>query len=488
VPIVPGLFKQCVARQDVAPWAGRTEGNARKMGTKSWVADVTRLVEKTRGPLLGPDDRGYEDSRRVFNAMIDRSPALILRAADRTDVVHGVDFARRHDLPISIKGGGHSVAGSAVCDDGLMLDLSGMRGITVDPDRRTAVAEPGLTLGQFDLATAVHGLATPLGVVSMTGLAGLTLGGGLGWLAGKHGLACDNLLAADVVTADGELRTVNAEQCPDLFWALRGGGGNFGVVVSFSYRLHPVHTVLAGRISYPPHTARQALAGYHELAGSFPDELTTAVSVGRDPDGAPVVSVAVCWAGDPRHGEKVLRPLREFAPPDADGVGPMPYPAWQSAADAEFPFGRQHYWKSGYLTQLSTAAIDTILEFTARAPSPYTGVGFQQLTGVASRVDPAATAFAHRGRRYDFLILSQWDNPSDTPANIAWTRSFHAAMSPFLETGVYVNNLGTGEDPARVRAAYGSNYQRLASVKADYDPANVFHLNHNIRPTNAESH
>jgi FAD/FMN-containing dehydrogenase len=368
-----------------------------------------------------------------------------------------------------------------------MLDLSGMRSITVDPARRIAVADPGLTLGQFDAATAAHGLATPLGVVSMTGLAGLTLGGGLGWLTGKHGLTCDNLLAADVVTADGELRTVDAERHPDLFWALRGGGGNFGVVVSFSYRLHPMRTVLAGGISYPPHTARQALHRYHELTGTFPDELTTAMSVWRNPDGAPVVSVAVCWAGDLRHGEKVLRPLREFGPPDADGVHPMPYPAWQSAPDGGFPPGRQHYWKAGYLTELTTTAIDTLLDFAARAPSPYTRVGLQQLTGVASRVDPATTAFAHRGRRYDFLILSQWDNPTDTPANIAWTRSFYTAMSPFLDAGVYVNNLGDDEDPARVRAAYGTNYQRLATVKAQYDPANLFHLNHNIPPTHGES-
>lgn len=417
--------------------------------------------------------------------MIDRYPALILRCASPEDVTQAVDFAREHGLALSIKGGGHSVAGNAVCDGGLMLDMSGMKRIHVDPTRRIAVAEPGLTLGEFDAATQAHGLATTLGVVSMTGIAGLTLGGGIGWLNGKHGLACDNLLSVDVVTADGQLRTADPERHEDLFWALRGGGGNFGVVVSFTYQLHPVTTVLGGSVSYPPNKAHEALRRYHELASTCPDELSTAASIGRNSEGEPVVSVAVCWCGPLDEGERVVRPLREFGPPTADEIQPMPYLTLQSAPDAGFPLGRQHYWKASFLRDLPSEAIDTILRFAAEIPSPYTGIGLQQMTGVASCVDPAATAFAHRARRYDFLILSQWDDPADSPTNIAWTRSLFEAMSRFLERGVYVNNLGEeGED--RVRGAYGGNYERLAVVKATSDPTNLFRLNHNVKPANEQ--
>ncbi len=452
---------------------------------RSAVAEAAVQDLKTRisGQVLRPGDEGYDHSRRVFNAMMDRSPALILRCARPEDVIHGVDFARERGLDLSIKGGGHSVAGNAVCEVGLMLDMSGMKSIHVDPARRIAVAESGLTLGEFDAATQAHGLATTLGVVSMTGIAGLTLGGGIGWLNGKYGLACDNLLSVDVVTADGQLRTAAPDQHDDLFWALRGGGGNFGVVVSFTYQLHPVVTVLGGGVSYPPNAAHEALRRYHEFASTCPDELSTVASIGRSSDGEPVVSVAVCWCGPLDEGERVVRPLRELGPPIADEIQPMPYLTIQSAPDAGFPLGRQHYWKASFLKDLPDQAIETILRFAAEIPSPYTGIGLQQMSGVASRVDSAATAFAHRARQYDFLILSQWDDPADSPTNIAWTRSLFEAMSPFLERGVYVNDLGEeGED--RVRAAYGGNYERLARVKAKYDPANLFRLNHNVRPTN----
>lgn len=442
-----------------------------------------RLARLVTGPVLAPGDPAYEHSRRVFNAMIDRRPAAILKCSGAGDVAQGVRVARDCHQPISVRGGGHSVAGNAVCNGGLMLDMSSMKRICVDPGRRLAVADAGLTLGEFDAATAWHGLATPLGVVSMTGIAGLTLGGGIGWLNGKHGLACDNVVSMDVVTADGQLRTVNADQHEDLFWAMRGGGGNFGVVVSFTYRLHPVRTVLAGSISYPPQKTAAALRLYHQVASTAPDPLAASATVARGEDGQPCLSVAVCWSGSPDEGEQVLRPLREFGPPTADAIGWIPYHELQSMPDAAYPPGRLHYWKSAFLADLPDEAIDTILHFAAAVPSPYTGIGLQQITGAASRVAPTATAFAHRARRYDFLILSQWGDPAGTPDNVGWTRGLFEAMSPHFR-GVYVNNLGE-EGSGRIRDAYGANYGRLAAIKAVYDPDNLFRLNQNIRPGRA---
>jgi FAD/FMN-containing dehydrogenase len=439
-----------------------------------------RLTKVVKGRVLGAGDPAYEESRHVFNAMIERRPAAILRCSCPEDVVHGVAAAREFGLPISVKGGGHSVAGNAVCEDGLMLDMSLMKRISVDPERGLAVADAGLTLGEFDAATSRYGLATTLGVVSMTGIAGLTLGGGIGWLNGKHGLACDNVVSMDVVTADGQLRTVNGGQHEDLFWALRGGGGNFGVVVSFTYRLHPVTTVLAGPISYPPDQAADALRLCHQVASTAPDPLAIAASVSLGPDGKPGVSVVVCWSGPAEEGEAVLRPLREFGPPAADAVGLISYRELQTMPDAGFPSGRLHYWKASFLADPRGDAIDTMLRYAATAPSPYTGIGLQQVTGAASRVAPAATAFAHRARHYDCLILSQWDDPADSADNVRWTRELFDAMSPHFR-GVYVNNLGE-EGTDRVRDAYGSNYDRLVGVKAAYDPDNVFRLNQNIRP------
>jgi hypothetical protein len=447
------------------------------------VPDVGTLAESVRGQVLCAGDVGYEAARQVFNAMIDRHPALVVSCAEPGDVVRGVGFARAHGLPLSVLGGGHSVAGNAVCNGGAMLDLSGMKGIRVDPAGRVAVAQPGLTLGEFDRATQAHGLATTLGVVSMTGIAGLTLGGGIGWLNGKYGLACDNLLAADVVTADGRTLTASASENEDLYWGLRGGGGNFGVVTSFTYRLHPVGTVLAGAVTFPPERAREALRFYHKFASACPDELSTAASLVRDGDGHPVLTIAVCYCGPLAEGERVLRPLRSF-PAAQDRVGPMDYCAFQSGSDAGYPSGRQHYWKAGFLREMPDAAIDVLLGFIAEMPSPHSGAGLQQMCGAASRVDPAATAFAHRARQYDLNILSQWTDPVDTPRNVAWTRAFFAAMEPFLERAVYANNLGDEGDD-RVRAAYGANYDRLAVLKAAYDPANLFRLNQNVKPAPA---
>ncbi|HZG62972.1 MAG TPA: FAD-binding oxidoreductase, partial [Rubrobacteraceae bacterium] len=407
---------------------------------------------------------------------------MIVRCAGTSDVVQGVSFARTHDLLLSVRGGGHSVAGNAVSDGGLMLDLSPMKGIRVDPVRRTAQAQGGLTLGEFDHETQAFGLATTLGVVSVTGIGGLTLGGGLGWLNGKHGLACDNLLSADVVTADGHLLTASEEENEDLFWGIRGGGGNFGVVTLFEYQLHPVGPVLGGGLRYPAAQARDFLRFYDEFASTCPDELSTAASLGQAPDGSVVAGVAVCYCGSIETGEGMLQPLRTFSSPLEDNIQPMPYRTLQSAPDAGFPLGRQHYWKSSWLKHLSDEAIEVMLQFVAEMPSPISGVGLQQMHGAASRVDPAAMAFPHRDEHYDFLILSQWADPTDSEENMRWTRRLFEAMEPFFETGVYVNNLGEeGED--RVREAYGEHYERLVALKDKYDPTNLFRLNQNIRPT-----
>ena len=442
------------------------------------------LADRVRGELLTPRHPDYDRSRRVFNAMIDRRPAAILRCAGAADVIQGVRFARAQQLPLSIRGGGHSVSGASVCPGGLMLDLSHMKGIRVDPARRVAQAQTGLLLREFDHETQAFGLATTLGVVSVTGIAGLTLGGGLGWLNGKYGLACDNVLSADVVTADGDLLTANATEHEDLYWALRGGGGNFGVVTTLTYQLHPVSTVLAGTLLFPSEQAGAALRFYYEFSSGAPDELSTIASVGRDAEGRPLVSITACYCGQLDEGDHTLQPLRDFGDPMAGKISPLPYLAFQCARDGGAPVGRQHYWKSSYLKDVTDSAIEVLLEFAATSPSPYSGIGLQQMTGVASRVDPWATAFAHRDRQYDFLIVSQWENPADADRNIAWTRRCFEAMSPYLKEAVYVNNLG-GMEQDRVRAAYGVNYDRLKTVKARYDPENAFRLNHNIAPATA---
>jgi FAD/FMN-containing dehydrogenase len=443
---------------------------------------VREFAAGLRGEIVRPEEDGYDAARAVFNGMIDKRPALIVRCAGTSDVIRGVDFAHAHDLLLAVRSGGHNVAGKAVCDGSLMLDLSPMKGMRVDPARRRARAQSGLTLGEFDHETQAFGLATPLGVVSMTGIAGLTLGGGLGWLNGKHGLACDNLLSADVVTADGRLLTASEEENEDLFWGIRGGGGNFGVVTSFEYRLHPVGPVLAGGLRYPAAKARDVLRFYHEFASGCPDELSTSASLGRAPDGSLVAGITVCYCGAIEEGERVLRPLRAFGSPLEDGIRPMAYTALQSAPDEGFSPGQQHYWKSSNLEHLSDEAIEVMVRLVKEMPSPSSGVGLQQMHGAASRVDPAATAFPHRDEHYDLLILSQWANPADSEENVRWTRELFEAMQPFVGKGVYVSNLGE-EEGDRVKEAYGEHYERLVALKDRYNPTNLFRLNQNVKPT-----
>jgi FAD/FMN-containing dehydrogenase len=431
--------------------------------------------------VIHPNDPGYDDARAVFNAMIDRRPLAIVRCRDALDVAAGIRYARDHDLVLSVRGGGHGVAGNAVCDGGIMLDLSAMKDVTVDPARRTAHAGPGLLLGELDAATQRFGLATPLGVMSDTGIAGLTLGGGLGWLNACHGLTCDNLIGAEVVTADGDILHVGPDEHPDLLWGLRGGGGNLAVVTSFIYRLHPVSSVLAGALTHPWAAAPDVLRHHHVFMASAPDELTSAVSLGLDAAGAPAVTIIVCWSGDPAEGERVLRPLRSFGPPIGDSIGLLPFLDWQRAADPAFPRGRLHYWKSGFLRHLTDAALDALLALPPTTPTPAVGIGLQGLRGAAAQVPVEATAFPHRAEQYDLLILAQWSDPARTDEQVGWTRAAFDAVRPHLEDAVYVNNLGA-EGPERVRSAYGPNHARLAALKRTYDPANVFRLNQNVSP------
>jgi hypothetical protein len=453
---------------------------------RALAALARELDGSLHGRLLQPPDAAYDEARSIFNSMIDRHPLAIVQCADASDVVRGIEVAQRHGVPLCVRAGGHNVAGTAVRDGALMLDLSSLKGIDVDSGRGRVRAGAGLTLGEFDRANHAAGMASPMGVVSMTGIAGLTLGGGLGWLNGRYGLACDNLVSAEVVTADGSVLTASEDEHPDLFWGLRGGGGNFGVVTSFEYLLHPVVQVLAGGLVFPWSIAPQVLRFYDEFVKAAPDELSTAASLWVAEDGEPMLSLAVCYCGTLADGERVLKPLREFGPPLADEIGPIDYPAWQCAPDGGFPDGRLHYWKSGFLREVTDEATEILMSFVARMPSGVSGVGLQQMHGVASRVAPTATAFGHRAEQFDLLILSQWDDPAATERNVTWTRTLFEAMTPHL-TGVYVNNLGE-EGPERVRAAYGENYPRLAEVKQTYDPTNVFRSNQNIVPQTSLAH
>jgi FAD/FMN-containing dehydrogenase len=447
-------------------------------------AALRDLRSAVKGEVLAPGAEGYDEARRIFNAMIDHRPAVIVRCTGAPDVAACVEFARAHGLPVSVKGGGHNVSGKAVGEGALMIDLAPMKGVRVDAQRRVARAEAGLTLAELDRACQVVGLATPTGVVSPTGIAGLTLGGGIGWLNGKHGLACDNVVSVDIVTADARRLTASATEHADLFWAVRGGGANVGVVTAFEYRVHPVGPVLGGAVAWPLARATRVLAFYDEFARGCPDQLCANAGFATAEDGTPVLGIAVAWIGDLEAGERVLKPLRSFDHPLADGIAPMGYVELQSGGDGGFPSGRRHYWKAGFLRRLGLEAIDLLVHFAATRPSPHTAIVLQQMHGAAARVAPAETAFAHRRDQWDCLMLSQWDHPADDEKNIAWTREFHAAMTPYLERAVYVNDLGADE-PERVLAAYGANYERLAAIKAAYDPDNVFHSNQNVTPASA---
>jgi FAD/FMN-containing dehydrogenase len=397
------------------------------------------------------------------------------------DVMNALQFGIEHRLPIAVRGGGHNVAGKAVCDNGLVIDLSAMKGIRVDPVKRVAHAQAGLTWGEFDRETQAFGLATTGGAVSTTGIAGLTLGGGIGWLQRKHGLTCDNLLSADVVTADGRFLTASTDDHPDLFWGLRGGGGNFGIVTSFEYQLHPVGQIIAGPVTYPFSAAKEVFRFYREYSQSAPDDLFAEFALACLPDGQRAVMIFVVYAGPPEHADRVLRPVHEFGAPLEDGIGPMSYCDVQQAYDADFPFGLLNYWKSTNLNELSDAAIDTLVAFMEAAPSPRPLVIIDQFGGAVARVANGATAFGHRDAAYDLIIAAIWSEPEEQQAHIDWARQFHDAMQPHSTGDVYVNYL-SDEGDERVHAAYGHHYTRLAELKRKYDPHNLFQNNQNIKP------
>jgi FAD/FMN-containing dehydrogenase len=455
-----------------------------------------RLQDAFAGELFGPGDAGYETARRVWNGMVDRRPALIARCVGEGDVVLALEAAREQGLAVAVRGGGHNVAGNGVCDGGVVIDMSAQKAVEVDPEKRVARVQPGVLLRELDRATQVHGLATPTGNVSMTGVAGLTLGGGLGWIARKHGPACDNLLAAEVVTADGERVRASAEENPDLLWGLRGGGGNFGVVTSFEYRLHAVGPqVLAGGVLHAFADAPELFRFLREFVAEAPDELSVTASTFRASAAMPVAPemhgelvtvLAVCYAGDLTAGEAALRPLRGFGRPLLDGIAPMSYTALQSGSDASYPSGQHNYWKSHYLAELSDDAIATIIEHAARMRSPLSSFYLQHLGGEIARPDSTSAAFGHRDGLFDFAILTVWRDRAENAEHVAWAREFFDAMQPHAH-GVYVNNLGT-EGADRVKAAYAPDtYAKLVVLKDTYDPRNVFHLNQNIAPSRAQA-
>ena len=446
-------------------------------------ATVQKFADRLRGPLLGPGKAGYDEARKVWNGMIDRRPALIARCAGVADVIAAVRFAREHELLVSVRGGGHNITGNAVCEGGLMIDLSPMKSVRVDPARRTARAEAGLTWGEYNHETQAFGLASTGGVVSTTGIAGLTLGGGLGWLMGKHGLSCDNLLSADLVTADGEFLTASADQHPDLFWGLRGGGGNFGVVTSFEYRVHPVGPVLAGMVLHPMAKAREVLRFYRDYARTCPDALTAFAALMTSHEGDPVVAIVVGYIGDLADGEALVAPVRKFGLPLVDTIAPMSYEQLNQMFDAAFPYGGvQRYWKSSFLKQLRDDVLEILVDRAATMRSPMSMVGFFHVHGAATRVDPNETAFGLRSDQWDYDVISQWTDAAEFAGHIQWTREFWTSVEPFATGQVYVNHLDA-EEGTRIRAAYSDNFGRLVALKNKYDPTNLFRLNQNIRPT-----
>jgi hypothetical protein len=446
--------------------------------------EVERLSEAIRGTVLVPDAAGYEEARRVWNGMIDHRPAVIVRCRGTADVIQAVSFAREHDLLLSVRGGGHSAGGRSMVDRGFVIDLAAMTDVRVDPAARVARAGGGTKWGDLDRECQAFGLATTGGTDPDTGVAGLTLGGGIGWLACKYGLACDNLVSVDLVTAEAELLTVSAEQHPDLFWAIRGAGHNFGVVTSFEYRLHPVGPlVYVAVVVHPLERARDALCFYREFTSEVADEVNTAFAFGTSPDGDPVLTILACHFGPVDEGERVLDPLRRFGPPVVDDSQPMPYLVLQELL-AETP-GRHYYWKDGFVSELDDGLISAFLEPVASFTSPFSNIGLQQLGNAARRVPPGDTAFSNREAKYWFLVLASWEDPTETDRHITWLRRSYETLRPSA-SGSYINALGwdDGTETTGARDAYlPATYQRLTELKGLYDPANLFRSNANIQPS-----
>ncbi len=451
---------------------------------------VEQLRGRLRGALVLPGDKGYDEARTVYNAMIDRRPAAIIRCVDVADVITAVEVARKEAVDLSVRGGSHSVPGFGTNDGGVVCDLSGMRGVRVDPQARTARAEGGCTWADLDHATHAFGLATTGGIISTTGVAGLTLGGGMGHLARAHGLSCDNLISADVVGADGQLVTASEERNPDLFWALRGGGGNFGVVTSLEYRLHPVGEIYGGPIFYPVEHSGDVLRFYRDFIADAPEQLGAFFAfqiapplpfIPEDRHGETMCAIIACWTGPPADGPRAVAPLLEAAPVVAQHVGPMPYPALNSAFDALLPPGLQHYWKADFVRELTDEAIAAHVEHGPRVPCVQSTMHVYPINGACHRVASDATAFAYREANFACVIAGMWPDALDNERNTTWVRDYWEAIHPHSEEGGYVNFMA-GDDQDRVRDNYRDNYDRLAQVKLRYDPDNLFHMNQNIQP------
>jgi FAD/FMN-containing dehydrogenase len=454
------------------------------------VQTIDGLRSRLRGQVITESDEGYEDARKVMNAMIERRPSVIVRCSETADVTAAVDYARENQLDVAVRGGGHSVPGFGTVDGGVVIDLSVMQGVVVDPERRTARAQGGATWGVFNDATHAHGLATTGGVVSTTGVGGLTLGGGIGYLARGVGLSCDNLISAEVVTAGGQSVVASESENEDLFWALRGGGGNFGVVTSFEFQLHPVTEIYGGPLFFELEDAAEVLRTFREFIVDAPEEFGGFPAfqiapplpfIPKDRHGDTFLAFIACWAGPPEEGERVLKPFRDAAPVVAEHVGTMPYPALNSAFDGLYPPGLQHYWKANFVKELTDEAIQAHLEHGSKVPAVNSTAHIYPINGACHRVAPDATAFAYRDATFATVIVGIWPDPADNDANIAWVREYYDATAPLSEEGGYVNFM-SDDDQDRIKANYKGNYDRLVEVKRTYDPDNLFHLNQNIRP------
>ena len=445
---------------------------------------VHALAGQVSGTVLSPEQPGYDEARAINNGLVDKRPALIVRSRTNEDVVAALEFARSTGLEVSVRGGGHNVAGRAVTNGGVMISLADMKHVAVDPARATVTAQGGVTWGELNDAAGAHGLATTGGVVSTTGIAGYTLGGGLGWLMAKHGLAADNLLSVELITAAGEVLDVDADSHPDLFWALRGGGGNFGVASSFTYRLHQVGAVTGGLIAHPIEAAPELLRFYRDALADASDELTVFAGMVHAPDGsgAKLAALVVFHTGDPQTAERELAPFKDFGSPLMVQVGPMPYPQMNTLLDAGYPAGALNYWLSSFTRGLPDALIDTAVERFATVPSPMTAILFEHFHGAVTRIGESDTAVPHREPGWNLLLPSVWTDPADTDANIQWTRETFASLRPQFAARRWLNYLGDDQGDDAIRAAYGRNFERLREIKRRHDPDNVFHLNHNIAP------
>jgi FAD/FMN-containing dehydrogenase len=444
---------------------------------------IAELRGRFSGHVLEPGDPSYEEARRIHNGMIDKHPALIARCHNTADVVDAVNFGRDHAMEVSVRGGGHNVAGRAVTEGGLMIDLAPMKGTYVDPTRGTVRAQGGVTWREFNRAAHVQGLATTGGVVSTTGIAGLTLGAGLGWLMGKYGMAIDNLLAVELVTADGQALTVTEETDGDLFWGLRGGGGNFGVAASLEYRAHPVSSVLGGIVAYPLADAVRVLGVVRAVAAELPDECIVVAALVPAPDGSgeKIVAVVVCHCGEIEKAKRDVQPLRSAATPLLDVIQPMPYPVMNTLFDDAYPRGARNYWKSAFFREFGDEAVEVMTAAFQKAPSAMSNFILEHFHGAVTRVGPTETAYPHREPGYNLIVISQWLDPTEDAANIAWAQETFGALAPYMADANYVNYLGHDEGD-RVRAAYGPNWERLVQLKRRVDPDNFFRLNQNIDP------